>query len=190
VDSEPYDARVVGGGPGQQRCALPVARRHACARARERALPSFLRLFAGILLLSVFCGCHTAPLPQVNLSEPGWKLHEGQAVWRRSKSAPELAGELQLATHADGRAWLQFTKTPIAFVVVQTAPTGWQVHFPPQNRTYSGTGLPPSRLAWLQLTRALAGASPASGWTFTRQPDQLWRLENQAGGWIEGFLHP
>jgi len=153
---------------------------------------SLLRCFAAILLLAMSGGCRTAPLlPPANLSEPGWKLHEGQAVWRSGKSAPEIAGELQLASNPDGRVWLQFTKTPIPFVVAQLTLTHWQIQFVPQNRIFVARGTPPSRLAWLQLARALSGLAPADGWLWERKTGDSWRLENKSTGeWIEGYLTP
>ena len=115
----------------------------------------------------------------------------GQAVWRGGKKAPEIAGELQLATHPDGRVWLQFTKTPIPFVVAQTTATRWQIQFVPQNRTFSGPGRPPSRLAWLQFARAISGGTTAPVWFWQAQMDGSWRLENPSSGEvIVGYLAP
>jgi len=33
-------------------------------------------------------------LPPVSLSEPGWTIRQGQAVWRRYHDTPDIAGEL------------------------------------------------------------------------------------------------
>ena len=91
--------------------------------------------------------CHTVPpLPPVNLTEPGWTVLQGQAVWRTKKDAPEIAGELFVATNPDGRSFVQFTKTPLPFVVAQTTTNSWQIHFVPNDKTYSGRGkVPPSQ---------------------------------------------
>ncbi len=146
-------------------------------------------LLGCLILLPV--GCRTAPMAPLNLSQPGWKLREGQAVWRSGQRAPEIAGELQLAIHADGRVWLQFTKTPIPFVVAQSSPTHWQIQFVPQNRSFSGPGKPPVRLAWLQLARAISGATAAPVWSWQAKPDGSWRLENPSSGeMIAGYLAP
>ena len=149
-------------------------------------VPLFLYCF-----IFAFTACHTVPLPPLNLSEPGWKLREGQAVWRSGKKASEIAGELQLATHPDGRVWLQFTKTPIPLVVGQVTATHWQIQFVPQNRMYRGPGRPPARLSWLQLARAISGSSTPPAWSWQTKPDGSWRLENLATGEvIEGYLAP
>jgi len=97
--------------------------------------------FSGLMLVVFMlglAGCQTIPaLPPVNLSEPGWTIHEGQAVWRSKKDAPEIAGELLVAVNPDGRSFVQFTKTPLPFIVAQTTINSWQIHFVPNNRTYS-----------------------------------------------------
>ena len=99
-----------------------------------------------LLLIAIFlCACQTAPLPPTNFSEPGWKIQQGQAVWRAKKDSPEIAGELLIATNPDGRTVLQFTKTPFPFVIAQTTPKSWQLEVPAQNKKYSAPGKPPAR---------------------------------------------
>ena len=170
--------------------------RAASLRLLQLQFEGFKARYWGVSLLLgcflfVLAGCRTAPLPPVNLSEPGWKLREGQAVWRRGKQASEIAGEVQIATHPDGRVWLQFTKSPIPLVVGQITSTRWQIQFVSQNRTFSGPGQPPSRLGWLQLARAVSGAAAAGVWVWQQQADGAWRLENPSSGEvIEGYLAP
>lgn len=151
----------------------------------------FSSSLAGALLL-LLCACQTVPrLAPVNFAEPGWKVQQGQALWKPSRTAPELAGELLVAHHLDGRALLQFTKTPFPFVIAQTTdnPKRWQIEIPPQNKIYSGPGNPPARLSWLQLAAALREKPLAKKWRFEKFPDGRWHLENQSSGEsIEGFL--
>src|SRR5204862_5812199 len=94
-------------------------------------------------------------LPPVNLNEPGWKIRRGQAVWKPNKSAPEIAGELTFASNPDGRAVLEFTKTPFPIAVAQVTSNQWQIEFPAQQKRFSGRGRPPARIGWLQLCLAL-----------------------------------
>jgi len=147
-----------------------------------------------IFFFLIFCesGCQTIPtLPKVNLSEPGWSIRQGQAVWRTGRDAPEIAGELIVATNPDGRSFLQFTKTPLPFVVAQSTANSWQIEFVPENKTYSGRGNPPKRLIWLYLPRCLAGALPPKPWSWQRLENDGWRLESQTTGEsLEGFLNP
>ena len=80
--------------------------------------------WCAILLLPlalIFASCRTIPpLPPINVSEQGWTLHQGQALWRTKRDAPESAGEILFATHPRGDTMLQLTKNPLPFVTVQT----------------------------------------------------------------------
>lgn len=183
--------------------AAPDSRRTAQAAWCARRLRSLLAAFALVALL----GCRTiAPLPPVDLSQPGWTVRTGQAVWRPQRGAPELAGDLLVAAHADGRTFAQFSKTPFPLVVAQTTPAGWQIHFAPNNRTLRAPGPPPPRFLWLHLAAALlngvpppvhveAGVPPvearASDPAPPAPPAGTWRWVNRATGeTLEGFLHP
>ncbi|HLP78705.1 MAG TPA: hypothetical protein VK327_17505, partial [Candidatus Paceibacterota bacterium] len=113
---------------------------------------SFPGAFLLALLIFAAVGCQTTPLlPPANLSAPGWKTFQGQAIWRAKRDAPEIAGEILLATNSNGRMFVQFTKTPFPFVIAQTTTNTWQIESPAQNRTYAGHGSPPLRLIWFQL---------------------------------------
>lgn len=154
------------------------------ARTGRRAV--FL-LLAG---LAILVGCRTAPPPPANFSEPGWKVRQGQAVWRGEHGASEIAGELLVATHTNGRVYVQFTKTPMTLVSAQSTGTRWFINFPP-NGQWDGFGPPPSRVIWLHLAKFLDGSPPPSRWSWERKDDQSWRLENRATGEsLEGFLTP
>jgi len=142
------------------------------------------------LLLPALTGCSTLshPLPPVNLSEPGWTVREGQAVWTLPQGQKDIAGEVILATGPADKAFVQFSKSPFTLVVGQLDSKHWQVEFPPQNKHYAGPGTPPKRLIWLYLPRVLAGQSPPRGWIWS-ESDGNWRLQNPANGEaIEGFF--
>jgi hypothetical protein len=145
-------------------------------------------LFSLIVLLTA---CRTAaPLPKIDLSEPGWTVHQGQAVWRANSGAPEITGDLLLATNADGRVLVQFTKTPFPTIVAQTTPGFWQIESPAENRHHTGRGAPPERLLWFQLPRALSGSTLPHVWSWRNSPDN-WQLENSATGEsLQGYLSP
>jgi len=139
----------------------------------------------------LLAACQTAPFPPTNLTQPGWKIQQGQAVWRAKKGAPEIAGELLLATNPDGRTAVQFTKTPFPFVIAQTTPHSWQLEIPAQNKKYSYRGKPPARISWFHLPAALKGDALPNPWFFSKPRNENWRLENRkTGETIEGFLNP
>jgi hypothetical protein len=150
-------------------------------------LPGIFSLF--IIYLA---GCQLFPmLAPVNLSEPGWVTRQGQAVWRASRTAPEIAGEMLVATNSDGRAFVQFTKTPLPFLTAQSTTNSWQLHSIPDDKTYSGRGRPPVRAIWLWLPGCLAGRPPPKPLAWQRETDNNWRLENLATGEsLEGYLAP
>src|SRR6059036_1416508 len=119
-----------------------------------------------MLLLLGAAGCQTVPpLPRINLNEPGWTVREGQAVWRVKRGVREIAGEILLATRADGRAFVQFSKNPFPLLTAQSSSASWQVEVQTKNKRYSGHGQPPARLIWLYLPRVLAGQAPPLGWS-------------------------
>jgi len=128
-------------------------------------------------------------MPPVNLQEPGWTVREGQAVWRTSRKAPEIAGEVLLASRDDGRALVQFTKTPFPLVMAQVTTNTWQIQLPIQNKRYSGRGRPPTRLIWLHLPRLISGAPPPPGWSWRRLENNRWLLEiNRTGETLECYF--
>jgi hypothetical protein len=148
--------------------------------------------FAMLLPLLCVVGCATTPpLSPVNLAEPGWKTRQGEAVWRSKKDAPEITGELLVATHPDGRSLVQFTKTPIPFIIAQTTSNAWQIHIVPSNQTHTGRGKPPVQILWLYLPRCLDGMPPPKFLAWHALPNDGWRLENHlTGESLEGYLNP
>jgi hypothetical protein len=141
-------------------------------------------------LVSLSLGCRTVPPhPAFDLSQPGWNVRQGQAVWRTKSDAPEIAGEVLVAISSDGRSFVQFTKVPLPLVQAQATSLFWQVEFAAEGKRYSGRGAPPSRLVWFQLVRALNGNGAARDWKFTSKPDGHWRLEQPSTGEVlEGYL--
>jgi len=154
---------------------------------------AFPRTACGViaaLAALALCGCRSLPLhPPIDLSGPGWIVREGQAVWRPRAGADGVAGDLVVATHPDGRSVVQFTKTPLPFLVAQRTAEGWQAQFIPRNKTYSGRGEPPARLLWLHLPEALARGSAGNGFRFTTNATGGWRFERiTSGESLEGYL--
>jgi hypothetical protein len=86
---------------------------------------------------------------------------------------------------------VQFTKTPIPFVIAQATSNAWQIHIVPNNQTHTGRGKPPVQILWLHLPRCLAGTPPPKFLTWHPLPNDGWRLENQlTGESLEGYLNP
>jgi hypothetical protein len=130
-------------------------------------------------------------MPPADLSAPGWRVREGQAVWKPSADRPELAGDLLLATNANGNCFIQFSKLPFPLATAQVAGDRWEVEFGAARYSWHGQGAPPARIGWLQLPRALLGGSIGGNWQFTRMGTNSWRLQNaRTGESLEGEFFP
>jgi hypothetical protein len=145
-----------------------------------------------VLVLILCAGCRTAnPLPAADFSAPGWRVQQGQAVWKSSQNNPELAGDLLLATNVSGNCFIQFSKMPFPLVTAQISGDEWQIEFGADKYSWHGHGTPPSRFIWFQLQSALLEAKAVGNWRFTRVETNSWRLENeQTGETLEGEFFP
>jgi hypothetical protein len=152
-----------------------------------------MRIAFACAVITFAIGCRTpAKLPPVDLAERGWRVREGQAVWRPGTKGPELSGEFVWAAHKDGRFLLQFLKTPLTIVEARGNQDAWEVSFPADRRTIRGSqGRSLSRrLAWLNLAMALRGERLSEEWAFTKTKSG-WILANASTGeMIEGYLTP
>jgi hypothetical protein len=186
----PMMTRLAHSDPGKRGGPLSARALGASPSASSRRL-RWAQLL-GVGLTSLNLGCRTVPpQPAFDLSQPGWNVRQGQAVWRTKSGAPEIAGEVLVAISSDGRSFVQFTKVPLPLVQAQATSHFWQIEFAAESRRYSGRGAPPSRLVWFQFVRALSGNGPARGWKFTSKPDGHWRLEQLSTGEVlEGYLAP
>jgi hypothetical protein len=134
-----------------------------------------------LLLAVVVAGCRTAPpLPPADFSAPGWRVQQGQAVWKPSSSRTELAGDLLLATNANGNFFVQFSKMPFPLATAQISGDQWQIEFGADKYSWQGRGTPPDRFAWFQLPHALLGQNMNGNWQFKSLTTNSWRLENSA----------
>jgi hypothetical protein len=157
----------------------------------EGQLPHLFLRSVALAVLTLFCGCQTTTQSLFTASGPGWHIQQGQALWRPKSGLPEFGGDLVLASNPDGRALIQFDKTPLSMVFAQTTPTRWFIRFPQQQYSFSGHGPVPTRFAWLYLPAALDGKPLPLPLHFERKPDGGWRLENTSTGEIlEGYLSP
>ena len=110
------------------------------------------RVLLGSVLLAILMscgGCRTATTSLFIASGPGWRVQQGQALWRPRRGFPELGGDLVMASDENGRCLIQFAKTPMSLVAAQTTRTNWLIQFPAANMSFTGHGRPSSRFAWL-----------------------------------------
>jgi hypothetical protein len=169
--------------------SVTMAMNHMQALAAQ--LSRGWRRLALLALLTACGGCQTGTVSLFTASGPGWHVQQGQALWRPRRGLPEVGGDLVLASHEDGRCFIQFAKTPMSLVSAQTTGTNWLIQFPAAHRSFSGHRQPPTRFGWLYLHRALTGQEIPSALRFEPKPEGGWRLENaHSGESLEGFLAP
>lgn len=142
----------------------------ACFRAQPQRKLVRMRGYLAALALISFLGCASIPpLPPVDLNGPGWRMREGQAVWRTGRDAPEIAGDVIVATHPNG-SLIRFSKT-LPIVNARWEGDLWEAEFPPQDKRYSGRGNPPKKIAWFNFLKGLEGRELPEDWVFTEGGD-------------------
>jgi len=120
----------------------------------------------------------------VDLSAPGWRVQQGQALWRPTKTRSELAGELLLATNANGNFLVQFSKTPFTLATAQRIGDEWRIELGTGDYRRSGHGRPPAGFVWFQLPRFMA--------LFLQNPTTPLPSagrERSGPGWVRGEGH-
>ena len=126
-------------------------------------------------------GCASGPpLAPVDLTAPGWRMREGQAIWKPGADAPELVGDIVLATYSTG-SYVRFSKT-LPIVNARWEGDRWEAEFPPQNKRYSGGGNPPKRIAWFNLLKGMEGRELPEDWIFSEGADGSALLVNHKTG--------
>lgn len=144
-------------------------------------------------MLALLAGCAAIePRPPLDITQPGWRVREGQATWTPGHAQPPIAGELILANGPARALFVQFSKPPFTLVTGQAAEGSWHIEYPLQRKAFTGRETPPLDRAWFALPRALASQGrPAADWDFGQKPDGGWSLSNRrTGERLEGFLNP
>ncbi|HAV64817.1 MAG TPA: hypothetical protein DCY13_20920, partial [Verrucomicrobiales bacterium] len=104
------------------------------------------------------------------------------------REAPEIVGDLLVATRPGGEVFAQFSKTPLTVAVARAGVPGWELDLAMFQRRISGRGEPDDRFALFQLARQLEGRSLPSNWTWRPLEGERWRLANdRTGEFLEGF---
>jgi hypothetical protein len=160
-------------------------------RSFKSNLPRLFPLFflAASLL---FSGCETNKTQNLfAVTGSAWTIKQGQGLWTARRGAPQIGGDIVLASDGNGRSFVQFDKTPLTIVTAQTTPERWLIRFPQGGGVWAGHQPAPPRTIWLYLGDALAGKSLPKPLSFKQKSDGNWRLENlKTGEILEGFVSP
>lgn len=134
-----------------------------------------------VLSAGLFVSCATRQMPAWDISAPGWSTREAAALWRPDSRSPELAGELSIATRADGSRLVQFSKQGVPVVIARTGPAGWDIGSPFREQSRGGAGRPPA-WSWF-LIDGFPPSQPADKkWSLKVESDGRWILENSKRG--------
>lgn len=131
----------------------------------------------GALLVLSAPGCLAPKLSPISLRAEGWTSREVPAVWQRSSKAPEIAGDLLVAFHADGTRYIQFSKGGLPILSARASKEGWVLNSSLRKGTFGGRSSPPNSILWFQVP-TVPNPSPSA----IKPP---WVMETtESGGWI------
>lgn len=152
-----------------------------CLPFIRAALVAALLLTGGLF----FSGCQTrSPFPPVDLSQPGWKQRQYQVVWHGGSDGNEMVCDVIEAWNADGKRFLQVSKTPVVLATVQAESAHWWVKYGPRPRSATGYSAPDAAHLWVLIALKEKNAPSLE---IKVMPNQTERWSNtKTGEWIEG----
>lgn len=160
---------------------------------KRTSRPATAPHLAAVAVLALMAGCASVGTWQrADITQPGWKVRQGQATWTPGHAQPPITGELLLATGPAGTLFVQFSKPPFVLVTGEAANGRWRIEYPLQRRTSTGRGVFPRNRAWFTLPQLLASPKrPPPGWNAQHKPDGTWSIWSSASGErLDGFLNP
>jgi len=171
----------------------PPSRSRTCESADPHACKPTVTGFTLLVfcaLALVISGCRTAPpMAPADLAQPGWTIRRGQALWQPKTDAPEVAGQLLIASSESGGDLVRFSKDPMEIVFARRNDQGWTLNIPAFDKSFSGRGRPPRRIGWFQFADAVFRGTPGPGWEWSGIDDERWELTNpKTGERLEGFF--
>lgn len=151
--------------------------------AQPQRIQRALKTLALLLWTLGLASCATVgPLPQVDLTDAGWTVWVGQAIWKPRSDRPPLAGDLLIAQHTNRDVLVSFSKSLLPIFTAQTAGGLWRIDFVERGRSYSGRGRPPDRFVWFRLPYLIAGASAPKNWEIDAAGSGEWSIINDRTG--------
>ena len=130
----------------------------------------------------LFGGGCAQPLPRWNLAASGWAVREAAALWRPSRDADEVVGEISVASHPDGSRLVRFSKQGLTWMTARVGQGVWEFSAVSRHGIYRGRGKPPSRLVWFEVGSLERAPESGRGWTVTVREGGGWVMEATGRG--------
>lgn len=135
-----------------------------------------------LVSLTLYGCASTTNWPEVDLSDAGWAVWTGQALWTREGDRPPIAGEVIIARRASGEVFVSFSKPPLPIFTARTLAGQWRIDFVDAGQSHSGHGKPPRRFVWFALPGLLEGGAPPADWTIALPAGAQWSIRNASTG--------
>lgn len=134
------------------------------------------------LLIIFSLGCVPVRKPgPLDLSQPGWRTWQAEAVWRPSQNAPELTGELLIAKRGSSETFVSFSKT-LPILTAQTMTNGWFLNAIPEKKEFGAPGKPPARIVWFQIVAAIEKCAVSKPWKSEAGSNGSLVIQNEKSG--------
>lgn len=124
----------------------------------------------------------------MDLSDAGWTVWTGQALWTRDAERSPIAGEVIVARRTAGEVFVSFSKPPLPIFTARTLAGQWRIDLVDGGQSHAGRGKSPERFVWLDLPRLLEGGSPRGDWTSEKLAAGEWWIRNPETGEVIRLL--
>ncbi len=135
-----------------------------------------------LVSLTLFGCASTADWPQIDLSQAGWTVWTGQALWTPGGDRSPIAGEVIIARRASDEVFVSFSKPPLPIFTARAVAGQWRIDFVDAARSHAGRGKPPRRFVWFELPRLLEGNPPTGDWSSEKLDGAQWSIRNANTG--------
>lgn len=140
----------------------------------------FLIWIVHVFLIFLFSACTSKLTPlQMDLEAPGWNIRTGQAVWNTKSNKKPVIGDIVLAQHESGDAWINFSKSSLPVFSAQVSDNRWWIDMVVQNKQWSGRGKPPRRFAWFKVIDTVFKNQIPKDWSVVKPSAEEWLISNQ-----------
>jgi len=129
----------------------------------------------------ILAACVTIPEPpEIDLDSFGWRIRVGQALWTPAEGGIKpIAGDIILARHNTGDAWIDFSKSSLPVFIAQTADGYWWIELVSKAKRWSGHGKPPAKFIWFTVVDAVFQGQDSEHWETERRGALEWIITHR-----------